>query len=704
VTALSVVVPVWNEEGSIGRLVEELSEALPEHELIVVDDASTDGTQQILERLRGLYPALRVVRLELNSGHGAAVVRGIDLASNEWVFVLDSDRQIPVTEFGRLWAERDGSALVLGVRRPRRDPLHRRVASRLVAVLASSLAGRRLRDPNVPFRLFRRGLWNDVRPALPAAPLVPMLAFSVGAAAQGESLAQVPVSHGRRSAGRPSLSGLRLLRFGVRAAVELVRFRLRIARPEAFAYVAILLLALALRLPHLDNRPLHHDESIHAWLSWRLATGHGYQYDPAFHGPLQIYAMALLFLVFHASDAVARLGPALAGSALTVLPFFLRRQLGNVAALAMAFLLCISPTFLYFSRFAREDMYFVTLTLALVIMTFRFLDAPGPRRPVVMLALLAALFATKESAYIVAFVFGTFFAGALLLEAQRGGGPVVRALRSAGLAPWVWGAAAFVFLSALLFSTFFTRPEGFRTAVGRSLGYWLSQQPVNRGGEPWYFYFVLLPAYEWPILLLGLVGIVAALRRPSLLRAFLVYAFAAELIVYSWASERLPWLALHPLLPLIALAGIGVETLWKAERRLVLIAAPLLGAALLYGGISATYRGPADPAEMFVATQTSRDIDPALVTIARVARPDTKIEIDSSEGADWPWAWYLRNVPVGYPDMSAPGFRPTGDEWWVRDYGQLSPKTAARWFTGRRPWNALGSFKETMYVRRGLNR
>jgi len=80
VTALSVVVPVWNEEGSIGRLVEELSEALPEHELIVVDDASTDGTQQILERLRGLYPALRVVRLELNSGHGAAVVRGIDLA------------------------------------------------------------------------------------------------------------------------------------------------------------------------------------------------------------------------------------------------------------------------------------------------------------------------------------------------------------------------------------------------------------------------------------------------------------------------------------------------------------------------------------------------------------------------------------------------------------------------------------------------
>jgi uncharacterized protein (TIGR03663 family) len=728
VTALSVVVPVWNEEGSIGRLIEELSRALPEHELIVVDDASTDGTQQILERLRKLHPALRVEQLERNSGHGPAVTHGIGLASNEWVFVLDSDRQIPVAEFERLWAGRDSAAVVLGVRTKRRDPLHRRVGSRLVAALASLLAGRRLRDPNVPFRLFRRELWEELRHALPAAPRAPMLALSVGAAARGKSVAQVPVFHRARSSGRPSLAGLRLMRFGLRAVAELARFRLRLAGPDALAYAGIFLLALGLRLPHLANRPLHHDESIHAWLSWRLATGHGYEYDPAFHGPLQIYAMALLFLVFHASDAFARLGPALAGSALTVLPIFLRRQLGSVAALAMAFLLCISPTFLYFSRFAREDMYFVTLTLALVIVTFRFVDAPGPRRPIVMLALLAALFATKESAYIVAFVFGTFFAGALVVEAVRGGGPVVRALRSAGLAPWVWGAAVFVFLFALLFSTFFTRPEGFRTAVGHSLGYWLSQQPVNRGGEPWYFYFVLVPAYEWPIVLLGLVGIVDALRRPSLFRAFLVYAFAVELIVYSWASERLPWLALHPLLPLIALAGIGVEALWNAERRVVLVAAPVLGAALLYGGISATYRAPADPAEMFVATQTSRDIDPVLATITRISREASpKIEVDSSEGADWPWAWYLRNVPVGYPDMSAPGFHPTGDvviateadsapfrgyrarafrlrEWWVRDYARLSPRTAVRWFAGRRPWNELGSFNETMYIRRGLNR
>jgi uncharacterized protein (TIGR03663 family) len=445
--------------------------------------------------------------------------------------------------------------------------------------------------------------------------------------------------------------------------------------------------------------------------------------------------MALLFRVLHAGDAIARLGPALAGSALTVVPFFLRRELGRVGALAMAILLCVSPTFLYFSRFAREDMYFALLTLALVVVVFRFLEAPGRGRPILMLVLLAALFATKESSYIVVFVFGTFFAGALVLEALRGGGPILNALRAAGLGAWVWGLAAFVFLSALFFSTFFTRPQGFRTAVGHSLGYWLSQQPVNRGGEPWFFYLFLLPAYEWPIVLLGLGGIAVALARPTLFRAFLVYAFVVELAVYSWASERLPWLAVHPLLPLTALAGVGIDALWHAERqgRLALgLATPILAAALLYGGLAATYRGPADPGEPFVATQTSKDIDSVRATIARLdPNGGRSIDVDSSDGAAWPWAWYFRNLPVGYVDMSDPHFRPgtdvlimTHDDsaslstlavgyrtrtfrlrvWWVRDYGRLSPASAATWFVRRRPWNELGSFGETLYTRKGLDR
>ena len=74
---------------------------------------------------------------------------------------------------------------------------------------------------------------------------------------------------------------------------------------------------------------------------------------------------------------------------------------------------------------------------------------------------------------------------------------------------------------------------------------------MGRGGEAWYFYVVLLFGEEWPVLLLAAVGAVIALRRPTLLRVFLIWAFAVSLIVYSWAGEKFAWLVLHPLLPLL---------------------------------------------------------------------------------------------------------------------------------------------------------
>ena len=56
-----------------------------------------------------------------------------------------------------------------------------------------------------------------------------------------------------------------------------------------------------------------------------------------------------------------------------------------------------------------------------------------------------------------------------------------------------------------------------------------------------------------------------AFRQPTVLRAFLVWAFALSLAIYSWAGEKFAWLVLHPLLPLILLAGIGVQWLWESR-------------------------------------------------------------------------------------------------------------------------------------------
>jgi glycosyltransferase involved in cell wall biosynthesis len=235
---LSAVMPVWNEEDVIGGLVEEVDREVLSRfesaELIVVDDASTDGTAAILDRLARERPRVDVRRSERNLGHGPSVVRGLAAARGEWVFQLDSDGQLAVSDFWTLWERREDADLVLGVRQGRRDPRHRLALSRVVATVVSALAGRRLRDPNTPIRLLRRELLDDVRPLLDESVLAPSIFVATAAAVRGWRVLEVPVGHRARETGRSSLRAGRLVRFSVLGLAQLVAFRvgrLRRARP-----------------------------------------------------------------------------------------------------------------------------------------------------------------------------------------------------------------------------------------------------------------------------------------------------------------------------------------------------------------------------------------------------------------------------------------------------------------------------------------
>jgi glycosyltransferase involved in cell wall biosynthesis len=86
-------------------------------------------------------------------GQGPSLRRGLAVSSGEWIFLIDSDRQFVADEFWNLWNRRQDADLVLGLRRPRRDAFHRVVLSVVVSLVVSLLAGRRIRDPNVPFSL-----------------------------------------------------------------------------------------------------------------------------------------------------------------------------------------------------------------------------------------------------------------------------------------------------------------------------------------------------------------------------------------------------------------------------------------------------------------------------------------------------------------------------------------------------------------------
>jgi hypothetical protein len=176
--------------------------------------------------------------------------------------------------------------------------------------------------------------------------------------------------------------------------------------------------------------------------------------------------------------------------------------------------------------------------------------------------LLALSFATKETTFITLFVAGTFFIAVLISPRRE---LVIAPVRAVGLVSWGWALIAFLGVYTVLFTTFLTYPEGAK-GLYTGLDYWLGQHEVGRGGESRIFYGVILTFIEWPALVLGAIGTVVAIRRPSLLRVFLVWAFVVSLVVYSWAGEKFAWLVLHPLLPLLLLAGVGVQAIWDARR------------------------------------------------------------------------------------------------------------------------------------------
>ena len=140
----------------------------------------------------------------------------------------------------------------------------------------------------------------------------------------------------------------------------------------------------------------------------------------------------------------------------------------------------------------------------------------------------------------------------------------------------------------------------------------------------------------------------------------MLWTALANLIIYSWASERFPWLVVHPLLPLILLAGLGAERVWHAlpRRGMRVAGAAAVGIVLTTLAVPVVYVAPTDPAELLVAVQTSGELAEVHDRIQEIydAAPGgslPQVVVDTGLSATWPWAWYLRDRPVLYADLAA---------------------------------------------------
>src|SRR3972149_7857696 len=164
---ISVFFPAYNDGGTIGSMVTEAIDTLKrltdDYEVIVVNDASSDRTQEVLEELSDVYPQLRVVRQEKNRGYGGALRSGFAAASKELVFYTDGDAQYDVRELEALFAAlRDDGDWVNGYKIGRSDPWYRVVIGTAYQYVVRLLFSLRVRDPDCDFRLIRRRVFERV--------------------------------------------------------------------------------------------------------------------------------------------------------------------------------------------------------------------------------------------------------------------------------------------------------------------------------------------------------------------------------------------------------------------------------------------------------------------------------------------------------------------------------------------------------------
>jgi glycosyltransferase involved in cell wall biosynthesis len=229
---LSVIMPAYNEEDGVETAVRAVQEhvfrVVPNAELVAVNDGSRDNTGAILDQLSAADPRVHAVHKK-NGGHGPALITGLDTARGDYIFLIDSDNQIPLESFAALWQQvQSGYDAAFGVRRVRNDARLRRVLTRLIRTSLTLLFGVRLRDANIPFKVFRRELWRAAEPFIPADTLAPSIFFAVHAARTGAKIAFVEVGHRDRTTGTVSIRRWKLIKFCARAWRQLLAFRAKL--------------------------------------------------------------------------------------------------------------------------------------------------------------------------------------------------------------------------------------------------------------------------------------------------------------------------------------------------------------------------------------------------------------------------------------------------------------------------------------------
>jgi len=241
---LSVVVPLYNERESLDELHRRIVEACTgmgaSFEIVFVDDGSTDGSREVLATLRAGDSRTRVIRFLANTGKAAARQAGFDAVEGDYVITMDADLQDDPAEIPNLVTALDGGLdMVSGWKKHRRDPLSKRLPSRVFNAVVRAFSGMKLHDFNCGLKAYRRDVVKSVRVYGELHRYIPVLAKF-----QGWRVGELPVNHMPRKYGR-SKYGVRRFAAGFLDLLTVVLLTRYTAKPlHCFGTIGMVLCGL----------------------------------------------------------------------------------------------------------------------------------------------------------------------------------------------------------------------------------------------------------------------------------------------------------------------------------------------------------------------------------------------------------------------------------------------------------------------------
>ena len=209
---ITIVIPVFNEEGNLHSLFDRLYPVMEKiakpFEIIFTDDGSRDRSLAILRELAGKYPEVGVIEFNGNFGQHMAILAAFEKSSGEIVITLDADLQNPPEEIPKLVAKMEqGHDVVGSIRMKRRDTLFRRTASRLVNMVTRKMTGMQMSDYGCMLRAYNRNVIDNINRCREMTTFIPALAQTFA-----YNPCEVEVAHSERTEGESKYSLYRLVR------------------------------------------------------------------------------------------------------------------------------------------------------------------------------------------------------------------------------------------------------------------------------------------------------------------------------------------------------------------------------------------------------------------------------------------------------------------------------------------------------------